>query len=90
MSKLQLSRKIPNNVNLSNNMSLQRALEHWQPKFKESWVKEMGPEDFQEKEVYLRTAISVDAIGWASYGKVKMPDYKNFEFIKADLRNFQN
>ena len=50
MSKLNYQEKIPNNVNLSNDMSLQRALEHWQPKFK-SWWKEMGPEDFQENEV---------------------------------------
>ena len=31
----------------------------------------MGPEGFQSYDVYLRTAVSVDAAGWASYGKVK-------------------
>ena len=36
----------------------------------------MGPDGFQGHDVYLRTAISVDAAGWASYGKVKMPDYR--------------
>jgi hypothetical protein len=30
------------------------------------WWKEMGPEGFQEDQVYLRTAVSVDADGWAS------------------------
>ena len=36
----------------------------------------MGPEGFQSNDVYLRTAVSVDSSGWASYGKVKMPDYR--------------
>jgi benzoyl-CoA 2,3-dioxygenase component B len=36
----------------------------------------MGPNDFESADVYLRTAISVDAEGWAHYGAVKMPDYR--------------
>ncbi len=75
MTKLNYQEKIPNNVDLSNDLSLQRALEHWQPKFK-SWWTEMGPEGFQTSDVYLRTATSVDADGWATYGKVKMPEYR--------------
>lgn len=67
--------KIPNNVDLASDRSLQRALEHWQPAFLE-WWKGMGPTDFQSADVYLRTAISVDAKGWADYGQVKMPDYR--------------
>src|SRR4051812_9648783 len=67
--------KIPNNVDLASDRSLQRALEHWQPEFLE-WWKGMGPTDFQSADVYLRTAISVDAKGWADYGYVKMPDYR--------------
>ena len=64
-----------------------KSPEHWQPKFK-SWWKEMGPEDFQERnEVYLRTAISVDAAGWASYGKVKMPDYKWSIFLADPVKD---
>ena len=47
---------IPNNVNLSSDRRLQRALEKWQPKFL-SWWQESGPTDFQQAEVYLRTAI---------------------------------
>ena len=27
-------------------------------------------------DVYLRTATSVDAKGWAEFGHVKMPDYR--------------
>ena len=67
--------KIPNNVDLASNRRLQRALEDWQPKFLE-WWKDMGPEGFQARDVYLRTAISVDAQGWAHFDYVKMPDYR--------------
>ena len=67
--------KIPNNVNLSDDKRLQRALEAWQPNFI-NWWKEMGPEGYQTKDVYLRTAISVDVDGWAVFDHVKMPDYR--------------
>ena len=70
MSGINYSEKIPNNVNLTTDRTLQRALEHWQPKFLE-WWQGMGPTDFQGSDVYLRTATSVDADGWASYGSVK-------------------
>src|SRR5918996_692931 len=75
MSSINYAEKIPNNVNLINDRTLQRALEHWQPHFLD-WWKTMGPRDFQAADVYLRTAISVDAQGWAHYGAVKMPDYR--------------
>jgi benzoyl-CoA 2,3-epoxidase subunit B len=75
MSSINYAEKIPNNVNLVTDRTLQRALEHWQPKFLE-WWHEMGPSDFESASVYLRTAISVDAQGWAHYGAVKMPDYR--------------
>ena len=67
--------RIPNNVGLGHNRTLQRALEQWQPKFLH-WWRDMGPSDFQAADVYLRTATSVDAKGWASYGVLKMPDYR--------------
>jgi benzoyl-CoA 2,3-dioxygenase component B len=72
---INYSEKIPNNVNLASDRTLQRALEHWQPKFL-NWWHEMGPHDFEAADVYLRTAVGVDAQGWASYGAVKMPDYR--------------
>ena len=72
---INYSERIPNNVDLANDRTLQRALEHWQPKFLD-WWREMGPSDFASRDVYLRTAIGVDAQGWASYGTVKMPDYR--------------
>lgn len=68
--------RIPNNVNLSDNKRLQRALEHWQPKFIE-WWREMGPVGFQNHHrVYLRTAVSVDPDGWCHYDYVKLPEYR--------------
>lgn len=75
MSSIDLQALIPNNVNLGDNRQLQRALEHWQPAFL-NWWDEMGPSDFKANEVYLRTAVGVDASGWASYGYTPMPDYR--------------
>jgi benzoyl-CoA 2,3-dioxygenase component B len=72
---INYSEKIPNNVNLTDDRTLQRALEHWQPKFLQ-WWQTMGPSDFAAADIYLRTAVGVDAAGWASYGQVRMPDYR--------------
>ncbi|MGQ0579275.1 MAG: benzoyl-CoA 2,3-epoxidase subunit BoxB [Betaproteobacteria bacterium] len=72
---IDYSERIPNNVNLVNDRALQRALEHWQPKFLD-WWREMGPNAFAAADVYLRTATGVDAQGWATYGSAKMPDYR--------------
>jgi len=75
MSTIDLEGKIPNNVDLSADKRLRRALEQWQPAFLD-WWRTMGPEGFQADDVYLRTAVSVDADGWAHFGMVKMPDYR--------------
>jgi benzoyl-CoA 2,3-dioxygenase component B len=75
MSAIDYSEKIPNNVHLSEDRALQRALEQWQPGYLQ-WWREMGPEGSQNFDVYLRTAVSVDAQGWAQFGHVKMPDYR--------------
>ena len=74
-AQIDYSELIPNNVNLASDRKLQRALERWHPKFME-WWKGRGPEYYQDKEVYLRTAISVDKKGWAHFDYVKMPDYR--------------
>ena len=75
MASIDYVARIPNNVGLADNRRLQRALEEWQPKFLDWWG-DMGPFGFQAQEVYLRTAVSVDAQGWAQFGYVKMPDYR--------------
>ena len=68
--------RIPNNVGLSSNKRLQRALEHWQPKYIQ-WWRDMGPQGFQDyHQVYVRTAVSVDPSGWAHFEYVKLPEYR--------------
>lgn len=66
---------IPNNVNLSSDPKLKKALESWQPKYID-WWNEAGPEETKDLEVYLRTAVGVDPKGWAKFGHVKMPEYR--------------
>jgi benzoyl-CoA 2,3-dioxygenase component B len=75
MSGINYSEKIPNNVDLAQNRTLQRALEHWQPNYLRWWA-DMGPDKSTTYDVYLRTAVSVDPKGWAHYDYVKMPDYR--------------
>ncbi|HTQ53007.1 MAG TPA: benzoyl-CoA 2,3-epoxidase subunit BoxB [Bryobacteraceae bacterium] len=72
---MSLYERIPNNVNLSNDKRLLRALEHWLPNYMQ-WWSDMGPEGFQADGVYLRTAVSVEPGGWAHFDHVKMPDYR--------------
>src|SRR6202165_4458282 len=78
--------KIPNNVNLTEDKKLQRALEQWQPNFLQWWM-EMGPAGFQAHQVYLRTAVGVDAKGWAHYDFVKMPDYRWGIFLAEAVKD---
>ncbi|MBX9607928.1 MAG: benzoyl-CoA 2,3-epoxidase subunit BoxB [Gammaproteobacteria bacterium] len=88
MSAIDYSQKIPNNVDLSADRTLQRALEQWQPNYLE-WWREMGPDGSLDFDVYLRTATSVDPQGWAHFDYVKMPDYRWGIFLnpaEADRR----
>ncbi len=66
---------IPNNVGLADDAKLRRALEEWHPGYIDWWM-DMGPEGFQDVDVWLRTAISVEKDGWAKFGYVKMPQYR--------------
>jgi len=75
MNSIDYGERIPNNVGLADDRALQRALEHWQPRFRD-WWREMGPEGTGGFDVYLRTAISVEQGGWAHFDYVKMPDYR--------------
>ena len=72
---MNLYDRIPNNVNLSEDKKLQRALEKWLPNYID-WWREMGPDGFQEKDVWLRTAVDVGSEGWAHFDYVKMPNYR--------------
>src|SRR5208282_6544234 len=81
MSTVNLDQKIPNNVDLSSDKRLQRALEQWQPEFL-AWWQEVGPAGFQASDVYLRTAVSVEPGGWAHFGHVRMPDYRWGSFLE--------
>ncbi len=88
MSTINYSDKIPNNVNLSEDRTLQRALEHWQPNYLQ-WWNDMGPDGSQNFDVYLRTAINTTPDGWAQFGHVKMPDYRWGIFLAAADENRQ-
>jgi benzoyl-CoA 2,3-dioxygenase component B len=72
---IDYSQRIPNNVDLANDRTLQRALERWQPAFL-NWWDETGPAHTADLQVYLRTAVSVDRDGWANFGYVRMPEYR--------------
>ncbi len=75
MSEVDYASLIPNNVDLASDAQLKRALEAWYPKYID-WWRTKGPVGFQDSEVYLRTAVGVDAEGWAKFGYVKMPEYR--------------
>jgi benzoyl-CoA 2,3-dioxygenase component B len=67
--------QIPNNVGLSSDKRVLKALEKWHPGYL-TWWTDLGPEGFQQSLVYLRTAISVDPKGWAKFDYVRMPEYR--------------
>ena len=75
MGSINYQERIPNNVDLSTDRRLQRALEAWQPDYLDWWM-DMGPEGYQDDNIYLRTAVSVDQDGWAQFDYVKMPEYR--------------
>jgi len=66
---------IPNNVGLASDPKVRKALESWHPGYIDWWM-DMGPEGFQDVDVWLRTAVSVEKTGWAKFDYVKMPDYR--------------
>ena len=77
--------RIPNNVDLSGNKRLLRALEYWQPKYLQ-WWRDMGPQGFQDyHQVYVRTAVGVDPEGWAHFEFVKLPEYRWGIFLADPL-----
>ena len=83
---IDYSQKIPNNVNLADDRTLQRALEQWQPNFI-NWWDDVGPEGSTNYDVYLRTATSADPHGWAHFDYVKMRDYRWGIFLQPGDAN---
>jgi benzoyl-CoA 2,3-dioxygenase component B len=75
MTQVDIDAVIPNNVDLSGDRRLQRALESWQPKFVE-WWRQLGPTCYQDRPVYLRTAVGVGQDAWANFDYVRMPEYR--------------
>jgi benzoyl-CoA 2,3-epoxidase subunit B len=72
---VDLDARIPNNVGLADDRRLQRALEGWLPRFAD-WWRDLGPSEYQDDEVFLRTATAVGQEGWAHFDHVRMPDYR--------------
>jgi benzoyl-CoA 2,3-dioxygenase component B len=66
---------IPNNVNLSSDKRVLKALEKWHPGYI-NWWNDLIPQQYQNSMVYLRTAVSVDPKGWAKFDYVRMPEYR--------------
>src|SRR2546421_4126443 len=60
--RVDYSTTIPNNVGLTEDRRVLKALEVWHPGYLD-WWRDMGPNGFQESLVYLRTAYSVDPRG---------------------------
>ncbi len=75
LSNVAYDTLIPNNVGLSSDRKVLKALEKWHPGYI-NWWNDLIPQQFQESMVYLRTAVSVDPKGWAKFDYVKMPEYR--------------
>ncbi len=67
--------QIPNNVDLSSDKKVLKALEKWHPGYI-NWWNDLIPQQLQDSMVYLRTAVSVDPKGWAKFDYVRMPEYR--------------
>jgi benzoyl-CoA 2,3-dioxygenase component B len=77
---------IPNNVGLSSDRRVLRGLEKWHPGYL-NWWNSLIPKQFQQSEIYLRTAVSVDPKGWATFDYVKMPDYRWGVLLSPEVEN---
>ena len=78
--------QIPNNVGLSEDKKVLKALEKWHPGYI-NWWNDLIPQNFQESMVYLRTAVSVDPKGWAKFDYVKMPEYRWGVLLAPEVEN---
>ena len=72
MTQIDYSSTIPNNVNLNEDRKIQRALEKWQPAFL-NWWDNFGPNWAAKDDIFLRTAVSSNADGWAVFDANENP-----------------
>jgi len=86
VSNVSYDTLIPNNVGLSSDRRVLKALEKWHPGYI-SWWNDLIPKKFQESMVYLRTAVSVDAKGWAKFDYIKMPEYRWGILLAPEVEN---
>ncbi len=77
---------IPNNVGLSSDRRVLKALEKWHPGYIK-WWSDLIPQKFQDSLVYLRTAVSVDPKGWTKFDYVKMPEYRWGILLAPEVEN---
>ena len=75
VTSISYDTQIPNNVGLSTDRRVRKALEKWHPGYIK-WWNDLIPREFQESLIYLRTAVSVDSKGWAKFDYVRMPEYR--------------
>ena len=73
---INYSERIPNNVDLGSNRTLQRALEHWQPEFL-NWWQDLGPDRFPgRRRLSAHRDLGRRARAGRTYGYVRMPEYR--------------
>ncbi len=72
---MDLRARIPNNVGLESRPEVARLLEWFQPRYLD-WWREAGPEGFDAARVYLRTPTGVDTAAHATFGHVRLPEYR--------------
>ena len=67
---------IPNNVDLSDDKRLQRALEHWQPAYLDWWQRDGARRASRTTTSTCARRSASTPTGWAHFDYVKMPDYR--------------
>ena len=73
---IDYSEKIPNNVDLASNKTLQRALEHWQPEFLQLVGRHGSRGHARASTSTCARRSASSRKGWAHFDYVKMPDYR--------------
>ena len=72
---IDYAERIPNNVDLAERPALAAGVGELAAEVPRL-VARARPVGFQDRDVYLRTAVDVGQEGWANFGYVKMPEYR--------------